>query len=180
MAEYLFIIHHFLLFSLLYQFHHRKTACLFKDFTNPWYDTEKKFFLERSHYAETAFHHPQRLLPSPEKKGEPLGQKERELLTKKEIPYTEKICPPLTWSDYDRYDYIFLTDDEEKWPFLKIIGGDPKEKVRLLGEYAGITGNIVNPEKTGQYEEACTASLAACQGLFKKLLDRVAVKTEQS
>ena len=114
------------------------------------------------------------------KKGKPLGQKERELLTKKEIPYTEKICPPLTWFDYDRYDYIFLTDDEEKWPFLKIIGGDPKEKVRLLGEYAGIMGNIVNPEKTGQYEEACTASLAACQGLFEKLLDWVAVKTEQS
>ncbi len=108
--------------------------------------------------------------------GEKLDDLAMKELAKNNVPYTEKVCLPLAWADYDLYNYIILMDETEKWPFLKIIGGDPKEKVHLLGEFAGIRGDIVNPEETGRYEEAYQASLAGCTGLFEKLRSWVGKK----
>ncbi len=105
--------------------------------------------------------------------GDKLDEKARETLEKNGVPPSDKTCQPLAWRDYDMYTTVILMDEEEKWPFMKIIGGDPEHKVHRLAEYAGIHGDIMNPEKTGDYDTTFRASLSGCAHLYEKLRDWV-------
>lgn len=95
------------------------------------------------------------------------------VLAEEGIPADSEPCRRLKWSDYDKYTFLLLMDDHEKWEFMKIIGGDPDGKVHLLSEYAGVEGNIVSPGEEGNYLAGYAPSLSACQGLFEKLRDWV-------
>lgn len=102
-----------------------------------------------------------------------LPAKAAEVLAEEGIPTDTEPCRRLEWSDYDKYDFLLLLDDREKWAFMKIIGGDPDEKVHLLSEYAGVHGNIVSPGEEGTYRDGYEPSFFACKGLFEKLRDWV-------
>lgn len=69
---------------------------------------------------------------SREEIGNPIHYGTQRILDQYHIPYTEHCATQMTKDDYDQYDYIIGMDDYNLVNIMKIIGSDPKHKVRKL------------------------------------------------
>ena len=58
----------------------------------------------------------------------------------------------LTKEDYTTYDYLLCMDQWNINNVKRIIGHDPKHKVHLLLEYAGVKRDIADPWYTGNFD----------------------------
>ena len=104
---------------------------------------------------------------SREELGNPVYPPARRELLKHGISCSGKTARQMTAADYDRYDYIPIMDKNNERNILRIIGSDPKHKVRRLMEYAGQSRDVADPWYTGDFEATWQDVTEGCQALLR-------------
>lgn len=124
---------------------------------------EKKGLSESIHAASAA--------TSTEEIGNAVHRGTRDRLAREGISTAGKWAVQLTKRDYARYDLLLGMDQANVRNMLRICGGDPDGKVRLLLDYAGRPGEeIADPWYTGDFDETYHDVLAGCEGLLETLI----------
>lgn len=70
-------------------------------------------------------------------------------------PYTDfsnKRAVQVTRADYNKYDYILCADERNIRNTIRITGGDPDNKIKLLLDYSDRPRNIADPWYTGVFD----------------------------
>ena len=106
-------------------------------------------------------------------RGNPVYPPARRELMKHGIDPGDKRAVQLKKEDYDRWDLFAVMDGSNKLGALRIFGGDPAGKVRLLSDFSG-GGEIADPWYTGDFETAYRDIDAGCRGLLRALKDKEA------
>ncbi len=99
--------------------------------------------------------------------GNPPHHGTRAELKKHGISCGNKRAVRLKAADYDDYDLILGMDRENIRDMLRLFGGDPEHKVRLLKEYT-TGGDVADPWYTGDFETTYLDVAAACEALLKE------------
>lgn len=109
--------------------------------------------------------------------GNPIYPPAREELKRHKIGKTEytdfsdKRARQVTCSDYEKYDYILCADSMNIRNTQRIVGGDPEEKIRLLLDYAGRSGeSIADPWYTGDFKHTYRDIVEGLEGFWNYLL----------
>ena len=105
---------------------------------------------------------------STEEIGNPVHHGTRNKLARYGISVAGKYAVQLRKSDYAEYDYIIGMDDYNIRNILKMVGGDPENKVYRLLDFAG-GGSIADPWYTGNFDETYDDVVRGCKGLLEKL-----------
>jgi protein-tyrosine phosphatase len=92
--------------------------CLFKDMV-------KKNNLLDNFYIESC-------ATSSEEIGNPIHYGTKRILNSLGIDSSKKRARRITKEDYDKFDYIILMDEENRWGLKYIIPSDPKNKIHTL------------------------------------------------
>ena len=109
---------------------------------------------------------------SSEEIGNPIHSGTRKILDSLGINYSGKRARKITKDDYELFDYIILMDEENKWGLRYVIPSDPKNKVHLLLEYAGLNRDIADPWYTGNFKETYNDIMMGLNAFYKKLMDK--------
>jgi len=103
---------------------------------------------------------------SAEELGNPVYPPARRELAAHGIGCKGKYAQRMTKADYDRWDYLVCMDRRNLSNMLRITGGDPEDKMRMLMSFAGRDEEVADPWWTGdfagvyrQIEEGCRAML---------------------
>ncbi len=75
----------------------------------------------------------------------------------------------LTRGDYSRYDLLVGMDGQNMRNMLRICGGDPQGKLRMLMDFTRRPGDVADPWYTGDFEATWRDVLEGCQGLLQYL-----------
>ena len=71
--------------------------------------------------------------------------------------------------DYTTYDYLLCMDQWNINNVKRIIGHDPKHKVHLLLEYAGVKRDIADPWYTGNFDVTYDDIVQGCEAFLEEL-----------
>lgn len=104
---------------------------------------------------------------SDEEQGNGMHYGTRRVLTDKGIPFTEHYARKLSKDDYDKYDYIIGMDQNNIRDMLLFFGGDPKNKISLLLNFAGENRSVADPWYTGNFEKTYNDIFLGCKELRK-------------
>ena len=85
------------------------------------------------------------------------------------VPFEKRKATLLSKSDYDAYDYLIAMDRENVSDMLRLFGGDPDKKIRMLLEFAGLKREVADPWYTGNFDETYEDVLMGCKGLMQML-----------
>ena len=99
--------------------------------------------------------------------GNPVYPPVKKLLAARGIDCSDKRAVRLEKRDYDAYDLIVVMDGGNKRDALRILGGDPQGKVRLLMEFAGLSRDVADPWYTRDFAAAERDIEAGCRGLLQ-------------
>lgn len=99
--------------------------------------------------------------------GNPVYPPVKKLLAARGIDCSDKRAVRLEKGDYDAYDLIIVMDGGNKRDALRILGGDPQGKVRLLMEFAGLSRDVADPWYTRDFAAAERDIEAGCRGLLQ-------------
>ncbi|MBR3225392.1 MAG: low molecular weight phosphotyrosine protein phosphatase [Atopobiaceae bacterium] len=77
----------------------------------------------------------------------------------------------MTRADYGRYDLIVGMDEENRRDMLRILGSDPKGKVRLLLDWTARPREIDDPWYTDDYDTTYDDVRRGCEALLAALRD---------
>lgn len=75
----------------------------------------------------------------------------------------------ITWSDYDKFDYIIGMDDWNMRNLRRMLKGDPESKVYKFLTFAGSDRDIADPWYTGNFDETYRDVCEGCEGLLVHL-----------
>lgn len=75
----------------------------------------------------------------------------------------------ITKEDYNKYDYIIGMDQSNIRDMLRIFGGDPQNKIRLLLSFAGDNRSVADPWYTGNFEKTYNDISKGCKALYESL-----------
>jgi protein-tyrosine phosphatase len=107
--------------------------------------------------------------------GNPVYPPARQELIRRGIgktPYTNfsnKRAVQVTRADYNKYDYILCADERNIRNTMRITGGDPENKIKLLLDYSDNPRNIADPWYTGDFSGVYKQIEKGCEGLLLKL-----------
>ena len=85
------------------------------------------------------------------------------------IPHKKRAAVQLTKEDYTTYDYLLCMDQWNIINVKRIIGHDPKHKVHLLLEYAGVKRDIADPWYTGNFDVTYDDIVQGCEAFLEEL-----------
>lgn len=85
------------------------------------------------------------------------------------IPFTRRAARQITAADYQKYDLLIGTDEENLYYMNKRWNNDPDDKIRLLLEFAGSTRPIADPWYTGNFDQTYLDVVEGCEALLRKL-----------
>lgn len=85
------------------------------------------------------------------------------------IPVLPHRARQISWSDYDKFDYIIGMDDWNIKNLNRILKGDPDGKVYKLLSFAGSDRDIADPWYTGDFEATYRDVSEGCEGLLEYL-----------
>lgn len=108
---------------------------------------------------------------SSEELGNPIYRRVVDTLHKYSIPFDDHRSNTLKKSDYDRYDYLIAMD---KWNIsntLRILGGDPEEKVCRFLDFSDVPRDIADPWYTRQFDVCYEDIVEACEFFIQYLID---------
>ena len=74
----------------------------------------------------------------------------------------------MTRADYDHYDWLVGMEPYNIRNMLRITGGDPDGKIRLLMSFAGSDEAIDDPWYTGRFAEVYGQIERGCRGMLEK------------
>ena len=106
---------------------------------------------------------------STEEIGNPVHYGTRKKLAEFGISVSGKYAMQMTKKDYDEYDYIIAMDSNNIRNIFRIIGADPKNKVRKLLSFADRDGDIADPWYTGNFDATYSDVFEGCKGLIEKI-----------
>ena len=107
---------------------------------------------------------------SREELGNPVYPPMRRTLESHGVPILDHRARQLTRQDYDKYDMLIGTDDENIYYMNRICGGDPEGKFSLLMDYSDRPGTeISDPWYTRDFERTYRDVIRGCEGLFSRL-----------
>ena len=92
-------------------------------------------------------------------------------LEKQGIDCSGKRARQMERGDYGTYDLIIGMDASNMRNMLRICGGDPEGKMRLLMDFAGQHRDVDDPWYTGDFDRAYADIEAGCRGLMGYLRD---------
>ena len=101
--------------------------------------------------------------------GNPVYPPARAELKKRGIPCGEHRAVLLTRADYDRYDLLIGMDRYNLRNMERILGGDPKGKIRSMLSFAGRAGDVADPWYSGRFDTAFADIMEGCEGLLETL-----------
>ena len=104
--------------------------------------------------------------------GNPVYPPVKKLLAARGVDCSDKRATRLEKRDYGEYDLIVVMDGGNKRDALRILGGDPQGKVRLLMEFAGVSRDVADPWYTRDFAAAERDIEAGCRGLIGYLKNK--------
>lgn len=107
-----------------------------------------------------------------EELGNPVYPPARRKLAEHGISCAGKTARQLEQGDYDAYDLLIAMDRRNLSSMLRLFGGDPAGKCRLLLSWAGEEREIPDPWYTGDFEATYHDILMGCEGLLHTFLDK--------
>ncbi len=99
--------------------------------------------------------------------GNPVYPPAKKLLAKKGIDCSGKRARQMTRADYDYYDLLIGMDNRNIRNMLRITGGDPEGKIRMLLDFTDRPGEVADPWYSGDFETTYRDVLAGCEGILK-------------
>lgn len=93
----------------------------------------------------------------------------KEKLRREGIPFIRRAARQITAADYQKYDLLIGTDEENLYYMNKRWNNDPDDKIRLLLEFAGSTRPIADPWYTGNFDQTYLDVVEGCEALLRKL-----------
>ena len=93
----------------------------------------------------------------------------RDVLREENIPFDQHISKPFTIQDYKKFQYIVALDEDMKKIAVKISGGDPDNKIRLLKDFDGHEISVADPWYTEDYGKAYEEIILGCSALLKEI-----------
>ena len=72
-------------------------------------------------------------------------------------------------ADYDSYDYLLAMEQYNFVNMMKILNGDPEDKVRLLLDFTDRPGDIADPWYCGHFDRTYQDICRGCEGLLAAL-----------
>lgn len=107
---------------------------------------------------------------SSEEIGNPVHRGTRDKLKVYGISVEGKHAVQLIKKDYRKYDHLIGMDERNLVNMMRILGGDPEEKIRRLLDFTNRTGDIADPWYTGDFNQTYNDIYCGCEGLLKYLL----------
>ena len=98
----------------------------------------------------------------------------RRILVREGIPFSPRRAVQIRPQDYDKWDYLIGMDEENRLGMLRIFGGDPRQKVHLLLEYAKKGRDIADPWYTGNFDDTYRDIREGCDALLEHITKQAA------
>ena len=108
---------------------------------------------------------------SSEETGNPVYPQVRRLLAAHGIDCAGKTARTLRRTDYQTFDMLIGMDGSNLRRMRQICGGDPAQKMSLLGDYRLHPGDIADPWYTGDFERTWLDILEGCSALLSRLVE---------
>ena len=109
---------------------------------------------------------------STEEIGNPVYPPARRKLAQHGISCEGKRARQLRREDYEDWDLLIGMDQANIRNMRRICGGDPEEKIHLMLDYAGRSGQeVAAPWYTGDIEAPWQDGLSGCRGLLAAVTD---------
>ena len=102
--------------------------------------------------------------------GNPVYPPAKKELARHGLDPGEKRAVQLAYGDYQKWDLIVLMDRHNRSAALRLFGGDPDSKFRMLGDY-GTGHDIADPWFTRDFETAYREIVEGCAGLLESLTE---------
>ena len=83
-----------------------------------------------------------------------------------------KIARLIRYDDYEAFDFIVGMDRYNIYDMEVKFLGDPKGKVKLLLEYAGLNRDVADPWYTGNFDDTYDDCLKGCTALFDFIMKK--------
>lgn len=106
---------------------------------------------------------------SSEELGNPVYPPARQKLREHGIDPSGKRARQISRSDYGKYDIIVGMDRANVRNMLRIFGGDPDGKIRLLMDYTDTPGDVADPWYTGDFEAAWSDIEKGCKAMLGRI-----------
>lgn len=102
--------------------------------------------------------------------GNPVYPPAREELRLHGISCEGKRAQQITKEDYELFDYLLCADTMNIRNTLRIVGGDPKSKIKLLLDYTSTEGrSIADPWYTGDFKATWNDVVEGCEAFLNFL-----------
>ncbi len=102
-------------------------------------------------------------------RGNPVYPPARDEMAKHGIRCDGKTARQMTKQDYKEYDLLVGMDRSNIRNMNRICGGDPEDKIKLLLDYTGRTGEVADPWYTGNFTDTWRDVLRGCTALLESL-----------
>ncbi len=109
---------------------------------------------------------------SMEEYGNDIYPKAKEVLEEHNVTIERHSATVVNKDDYRKYDYIVCMDNNNYNNLLKIFGGDPDNKIKLLMSFTGRDEEIEDPWYTDRFEEVYNQINEGCTSLFNQLVTK--------
>ncbi|MDO5559675.1 MAG: low molecular weight protein-tyrosine-phosphatase [Oscillospiraceae bacterium] len=106
--------------------------------------------------------------------GNPVYPPARQELKRHGICCGDRRAVQLKKSDYTEYDYLIGMDSANIRNMIRILDGDPDEKVHRLMDYTQRGGDVADPWYSGRFDTAYRDIYDGCTGFLKYLKQKYA------
>lgn len=107
---------------------------------------------------------------STEEIGNPVYPPARRKMAEHGISCAGKTARQLTRRDYEYYDLLIAMDQNNIRNMMRMLGGDPQNKVDLLLNYTDRPGEVADPWYTGNFDATWCDCMEGCTALLNYLL----------
>lgn len=107
---------------------------------------------------------------STEEIGNPVYPPARRKMAEHGINCAGKTARQLTRRDYEYYDLLIAMDQNNIRNMMRMLGGDPQNKVDLLLNYTDRPGEVADPWYTGNFDATWRDCMEGCTALLNHLL----------
>ncbi len=87
-----------------------------------------------------------------------------------ELGVSEKRARLVSRADYDKFDFIIGMDGANMRDLRRLFGGDPENKLYMMLDFAGRSGDVADPWYTGNFDATWRDCSEGCHGLFRQIL----------
>lgn len=109
---------------------------------------------------------------SREEIGNPVYPPARRELARHGIGCEGKLARQITPADYGRFDLIVGMDHANLRNMLRILGGDPEGKVKLLLDFTSHPRDVADPWYTGDFDATWRDVNEGCRGILDEISRR--------